>query len=114
MRINETRLAYDAYQYFMLCRREHGYSIKISQSDPNSKTPLKKTVSISELYSYRIMERQEVNNYMLLYCSLLSQFLVDMYSKIVTERLNFIRLDQSKLRFENYVHFYDARCKGDG
>ena len=37
-----------------------------------------------------------------------------MYAKIETERLNFIRHNQSKLRAENYVHLKNAMCKGDG
>jgi len=115
VRINETHRAYDALQYLlMFCRGEDGYSIKIPQRDPSSKISLKKTVSASEFYSYRIMERQGQNNYMLLYRNLLNQFLVDMYAKIETERLNFIRHNQSKLRAENYVHLKDAMCKGDG
>lgn len=115
VRINETHRAYDALQYpLMFCRGEDGYSIKIPQRDPSSKISLKKTASASEFYSYRIMEKQGQNNYMLLYRNLLNQFLVDMYAKIETERLNFIRHNQSKLRAENYAHLKDAMCKGDG
>ncbi|VVC42095.1 Helitron helicase-like domain, partial [Cinara cedri] len=115
VRINETHRAYDALQYpLMFCRGQDGYSIKLPQSDPSSKMSLKKTISASELYFYRIMERQGQNNYMLLYRSFLNQFLVDMHAEIETERLNFIRHNQSKLRAENYVHLKDAMCKGDG
>lgn len=60
------------------------------------------------------MERQGEESYLLLYPRLFNQFLVDMYAKIETERLNFIRFKQSKLRAENYVHLKDAMCKGDG
>lgn len=104
LRISETHRSYDAFQYaLMFCRGEDGYSIDISQRDPISKAPLKKTVSASDFYSYRIMERPGQENYILMYRSLLNQFLVDMYAKVETERLNFIRNNQSKLRAENYV-----------
>ncbi|UYV83334.1 hypothetical protein LAZ67_23000610 [Cordylochernes scorpioides] len=36
------------------------------------------------------------------------QYIVDMYVKIVTERLLFIRLNQTKHRSENYIHLRDA------
>lgn len=114
-RISETHRSYDALQYpLMFCRGEDGYSIAIPQCDPNTKAPLKKTVSASEFYSFRIMERDGQQNYLLLYRSLLNQFLVDMYAKIETERLNFVRNNQSKLRTENYVHLRDSMCKNDG
>lgn len=60
------------------------------------------------------MVRQGENNYILLYRSPIKQFLVDMYAKIETERLHFIRYNQSKLRAENYMHLKDEMSKGDG
>lgn len=92
---------------------EDSFSINIPQRDPLSKTPLKKTFSASNFYSYRRMERQGENNYILLYRSLLKQFLVDMYAK-ETERLHFIRYNQSKLRAKNYMHLKDEMSKEDG
>jgi len=100
VRISEIHRAYDALQYpLMFFRGEDGYFINIPQRDPVSKVPLKKTISASDFYSHRIMERQGQNNYISLYCSLLNQFLVDMYTKIETERLHFIRHNQSKQLF---------------
>ena len=115
VRISETHRAYDALQYpLMFCRGEDGYYINIPQRDPVSKAPLKKTVSASDFYSYRIMERQGQDNHIVMYRSLFNQFLVDMYAKIETERLNFLRHNQTKLRTENYVHLRDAMNKADG
>lgn len=67
-----------------------------------------KKVSAMNFYSYRLMIRQnEVNH--ILYCRrLFNQYVVDMYAKIETERLNFIRFNQKKLRSEEYVHLRDA------
>lgn len=39
---------------------------------------------------------------------LFSQFIVDMYAKIETERLVYIRTNQRRLRAEEYVHLRDA------
>lgn len=95
MRISELHRAYDSLQYpLMFCHGEDGYCINIPQRDPNTKTPLKKTVSAADFYSYMLMEREDEVPYLLLFRNLLNLFLVDMYAKIETERLNFIRNNQ--------------------
>ena len=55
-------------------------------------------------YAYRLMIRQIADNYLLRF----QQYCVDMYVKIETERLTFIRLNQDKLRSEEYIHLRDA------
>ncbi|XP_054260248.1 uncharacterized protein LOC128984903 [Macrosteles quadrilineatus] len=113
-RISETHRAYDALQYpLMFCYGEDGYSISISQYDPVTKTHLQKTVSAASYYCFRLMVLSEEINYLHYFRGLLNQFMVDMYAKIETERLNFIRNNQKKLRAENYVHLKDAVGKGD-
>ncbi|XP_053597507.1 uncharacterized protein LOC106694146 [Microplitis demolitor] len=114
-RISEIHRAYDTLQYpLMFCRGEDGYHINIPKRDGKTKRPLNKTVSASEFYSYRIMERNGEENHLLLFRTLLNQFLVDMYAKIETERLNWIRNHQTNLRSEEYVHLKDALTKTDG
>lgn len=39
---------------------------------------------------------------------LFHQYAVDMYAKIETERLAYIRFNQTKLRSEEYIHLRDA------
>lgn len=58
-------------------------------------------------YAYRIMIRADHH---ILKCQLFHQFVVEMYVKIESERLLFIRLNQKKLRAEEYilVHLRDA------
>lgn len=54
----------------------------------SAKQPLPKTVSALNFNSYRLMVRQSQFNH-LVYCrNLLNQFIVDIYTKIETERLN--------------------------
>lgn len=113
-RISELHRSYDALQYpLMFCYGEDGYSIDIFQKNPTTKIPLSKTVSASDFYAYRIMIREEMDNYLVQYGSLFSQYLVDMYAKIETEKLNFIRNHQKKLRADNYVHLKDAIGRQD-
>ncbi|XP_074106305.1 uncharacterized protein LOC141532045 [Cotesia typhae] len=114
MRISETHRAYDTLQYpLIFCNGEDGYHINIPKHDENTKLPLNKTVSSAEFYSFRIMERDGENSYLLLFRNLLNQFLVDMYAKIETERLCWIRHNQKTLRSEEYVHLKDALRKND-
>ncbi|XP_066451124.1 uncharacterized protein [Eleutherodactylus coqui] len=79
--------SYDALQYpIMFCYGEDGYSLSLPQDKQN------------HIFHCR---------------SLLSQFLVDIYAKIETERLNFIRNNQKTLRAESYIHLKDAIDKND-
>ena len=59
-------------------------------------------------YSYRLMIRQDEDDYILKCRQLFHQYIVDMYAKIESERLLFIRLNQTKLRSEQYIHLRDA------
>lgn len=59
-------------------------------------------------YSYRLMARENEDNHILKCRKLFHQYVVDMYVKIETERLTFIRLNQQKLRSEEYIHLRDA------
>ncbi|CAH0393878.1 unnamed protein product [Bemisia tabaci] len=114
LRVSEIHRSYDALQYPLLfCEGEDGYQINLPQYDPITNTALSKSVSAADFYSFRLMTREKQSN-RLFYCrDLMNQYLVDMYAKIETERLNFIRNNQTKLRVENYAHLRDALNKGD-
>lgn len=59
-------------------------------------------------YSYSLMIRENEDNHILKCRRLYHKYVVDMYVKIETERLTFIRLNQTKLRSEEYIHLRDA------
>lgn len=59
-------------------------------------------------YAHRFMDRLDEENHILKCGKLFQQFAVDMYAKIESERLAFIRFNQSKLRSEEYIHLRDA------
>jgi len=108
-KISETHRFYDALQYpLMFCRGEDGYHFEIKQVNPGTNEITNKKVSAMDFYSYRIMVRHEQFNHILRYGQLFNQFLVDMYAKIESERLLYIRLNQNKLRADEYVHLRDA------
>ncbi|GFT73749.1 helitron_like_N domain-containing protein [Trichonephila clavipes] len=54
------------------------------------------------------MVRQHQDNYILRYRQLFHQYIVDMYAKVESERLRFLRFNQAKLRSEEYIHLRDA------
>ena len=59
-----------------------------------------------QFYSYRVIVNRDLNS-LHRYKQLFDQFLVDMYAKIESERLSFIRNNQKLLRAENYIHLQD-------
>ena len=69
---------------------------------------MNKKVSAMNFYAYRMMVRENDDNYLLKSRKLFHQFAVDMYVKIETERLRFIQLNQQKLHCEEYIHLRDA------
>lgn len=56
-------------------------------------------------YSYRLMIRE---NHILKCRRLFHEYVVYKYVKIETERLTFIRFNQTKLRSEEYIHLRDT------
>lgn len=108
-RISKTHRSYDCLQYpLMFSSGEDGYSIKLPLINPVTKQPTTTTVSSLNFYAYRMMDGLNQINHLLYYRSLLNHFLVDMWAKIETERLNYLRFNQSKLRAKQYVHSKDA------
>lgn len=108
-RIAETHRSYDALQYPVLFPLgEDGYHFNVMQINPNSNGESTKKVSCMDFYAYRLMIRPNECNYLLKCREVFHQFIVDMYAKIESERLLFIRLNQQKLRVEEYVHLRDA------
>lgn len=107
-RISETHRSYDALQYPLLFwEGEDGYNFNVRQIDSVTHAPTNKKVSEKNFYAYRLMIREGQDH--LLHCGrLLQQFLVDMYAKIESERLLYLRINQKKLRADEYVHLRDA------
>ncbi|XP_028966748.1 uncharacterized protein LOC114828104, partial [Galendromus occidentalis] len=87
---------------------EDGYHFNLRMRNPGTDEETSKKVSAMNYHSYRIMIRDNAENHILLCRQLFHQYIVDMYAKIETERLLFIRLNQTKLRSEEYVHLRDA------
>lgn len=110
--INETHIAYDALQYPLIFpRAEAVYCINLKQINPDTKMEKNKKLSAMSYYAYKIMVRE--GNHLLYFRQLFHQYLVDMYAKIEAERLRFLRLNQKKLRVDDYINLKDSVSPDD-
>lgn len=108
-RIDETHRSYDALQYpIIFWKGDDTYHFNLRRVDPVTGAPTAKKVSAMDFYAYQLMIRDTSHNFILRCGPLLSQFVVDMYAKIEGERLRYIRLNQNKLRVDDYIHLRDA------
>ncbi|XP_073513990.1 uncharacterized protein [Phyllobates terribilis] len=108
-RVAETHRSYDALQYpINFWQGQDGYHFGIPQTDPTTGNPSGKKVSAMDFYAYRIMTRFAEENHILKCKHLFHQFIADMSANIESERLLYIRLNQKKLRAEEYIHLRDA------
>ncbi|GFV54585.1 ATP-dependent DNA helicase [Trichonephila clavipes] len=99
-RIQDTHRSYDPLQNPLLfVRGEVGYDLNIK--DVNKDTS-------NDYYSYRMMQRVNKFNTLLRCPRLFQQYIVDMYAKVENEILRFIRLNQTKLRDEDYEVLLEA------
>ncbi|XP_067930983.1 uncharacterized protein [Watersipora subatra] len=104
-RISETHRAYDALQYpLIFWRGDDGYNFQLRQTDIRTGEPGTRKVSAMDFYASRLMVRDGSFNYIYMCRKLFLQFAVDMYAKIETERLSFIRHHQTRLRADDYIH----------
>ncbi|GBM88716.1 hypothetical protein AVEN_204010-1 [Araneus ventricosus] len=108
-KIPDTHRSYDALQYPLLFwQGEDGYHFELRQRNPMTGLPQSKKISAMQFYAYRMMKRSTEFNILLRSNALFHQFIVDMYAKIESERLLYLRLNQRTLRVEQYAHLRDA------
>ena len=109
-RISETHRSYDALQYpLIFLNGQDGYHFQVWQTNPeNGQLNPAKKVSCNDYYAHLLMIREGQQVVLHLFRDLFHQFAVDMYAKVESERLCFIRLNQTKLRAESYIHLKDA------
>lgn len=74
----------------MLWKRQDGYSFTLRQVNPTTGEATTKPVSCMELYAYHLMVRKDDFKMPLRFKNVSSQYMVDMYVKIESERSGFI------------------------
>ena len=84
---------------YLFPRGEDGYYLQIWQVNPATREEnLEKRISPLQYYSYRAMCRERDFNILHRAGKLSQQFFVDMYAKIESERLSYLRMNQTVLR----------------
>ncbi|CAB3235853.1 unnamed protein product [Arctia plantaginis] len=105
-RVSEIHRSYDPLQYPLLFPfGNDGYCINIPQQNTAARS---KTVSCMQFYAFRFMVRINDFNSIHYFKGLFNQYCVDMAAKMISERLDFIKRNQKKLRAEEYIHLRDA------
>ena len=107
LRISELHRSYDPLQYpSIFPHGTDGWHVNLRLQNGKKLTAL-------VYYRYHIMVRQNISA-LLRAKRLFQQFLVDAYCKIETERLQFLRREQTALRADCYQNLRDAILEGDG
>ena len=100
--ISEKHRSYDPLEYpVILWNGQDGYDVEKKQRKLTDTTSL-------QFYAYQLMEREDDFNTILHTGKLLSQFVVDMYAKIESERLSFQANQQETLRASSYKGLFDS------
>ena len=100
--ISEKHRSYDPLEYpVILWNGQDGYDVEKKQRG------LTKTTSC-QFYAFQIMERENNFNTLLHLGKLFSQFVVDMFAKVESERLSFQANQQETLRASSYKGLFDS------
>ncbi|XP_076902703.1 uncharacterized protein LOC143557540 [Bidens hawaiensis] len=112
--ISELHPSYLAFQYPLLfIYGEDCYRVDIPHRGVGSSTSTKrKNCTMREFFAYIIQDRMGVFSLILNSRRLFQQFLVDVYTMIETERLNYIRYQQKELRCESFENLCNLRNHG--
>ena len=106
-RINTVHRSYDPLNYvLMFPTGVQGYELGMRRTD-------NKTLTALDFYSYRLQERRNEWNIVMKCRRLTQQYAVDMWSKIVGARLDWVRRNQTQIRAEKYNGLLDAQAAGD-
>ncbi|XP_060192363.1 uncharacterized protein LOC132621904 [Lycium barbarum] len=92
---------------------EDGYRPGIQLADMNNKSYKRQNLSMREFYCFRIQQRLNEGQTLLVAGRLLQQYIVDAYMAIEEERFRYIRNNQKKLRADLYSGLMDAILRGD-
>jgi hypothetical protein len=116
VRMYETYVSFLPLQYPMLFPfGEDGYhrNIKIRQSFYEDVKRKRKHVAMREFISYRIQDRNDEYGNIVLSRRLFQQFVVDCFTMLETQRLNFIRKNQQTIRCDILSGLQEALTNGE-
>nr|CAD1844330.1 unnamed protein product [Ananas comosus var. bracteatus] len=114
-RITDLHPSFMAMQYPILFPYgEDGFRLGIKYNEHSRrKVACRKNVTMREFYAYRIQNRISEGKTLIKGGKLFQQYLVDAFSCVEEERLDYIRRNQADLRSEIYKGIRDAVVAGD-
>ncbi|KAI9084871.1 hypothetical protein K1719_033277 [Acacia pycnantha] len=114
-RIDELHMAYLPLQYPLLfLYGDNGYDSSNEHAQESlSTTKKKKKLTPREYMAFRLMRRTSERSVILHGKKLLQQFIVDGYSMVESDRLDYIRNHQKDLRVDLYSGLTDAVTRGE-
>ncbi|KAL6584543.1 hypothetical protein OROMI_003832 [Orobanche minor] len=111
-RIDEFHPSYLPLQYpHIFIYGEDGFYLDIPHAQ--SPTAKRNRLTVREFLAFRMQDRENEGQQLLLARRLLQQFIVDGYTMIETQRLQWIRHNQPTLRSERYNNLKDLKSKGN-
>ncbi|CAA7061379.1 unnamed protein product [Microthlaspi erraticum] len=113
-RISEIHPAYIPLQYPLgFSYGEDGFRLGIKKANVEaSKKTKKENISVRQFFAYRLMVRPNESNHLLHSRRLFQQYLVDTYTMIESNRLSYLRLNQTSLRSDSYDSIKQAEDQG--
>jgi len=113
-RISELHPSYLALQYpLFFPYGEDGYTEDIQYRQGSIPIGRKRrTVSMREFFAYKIQMRDSDHSLILYGGKLLQQFIVDGYSSVERDRIDYILFNQNKIRAASYKGFHQERAAG--
>jgi len=110
-RINELHTSYLGFQYPLLFPYgEDGYRHDVNHRVTSTSKNMKRNrLTIREWFCFRIQSRELEAQTLLRSRRLFQQFVVDGYTMLESERLSFIRNNQSKLRVDKYDNLFQSK-----
>ncbi|KAF8092456.1 hypothetical protein N665_0414s0007 [Sinapis alba] len=113
-RISEIHASYLALQYSLLFTYgEDGFRLSIKKSVTVARKKLKKpNISMRQFFAYQLHEREHESHSLLHSRQLFQQFLVDAYTTIESNRLRYLKFNQSTLRSDSYDSIKESENSG--
>ena len=114
MRINEIHVSYLALQYPLLFPYgEDGFRLGIQKGVTEATKKHKKgTISMRQFFAFRLQERKNESHSLLHARRLFQQFMVDAYTTIESNRLRYLKCNQSTLRSDSYDSIKESERAG--
>ncbi|CAN7062689.1 unnamed protein product [Brassica oleracea var. botrytis] len=114
MRINEIHASYLALQYPLLFTYgEDGFRLGIKKGVTEATKKQKKaTISMRQFFAFRLHERKNESGHLLHARRLFQQILVDAYTTIESNRLRYLKLNQSSLRSDSFDSIKESENAG--